>query len=93
MDIDGAPSRNIQHGLGQDLAEGDHHRHLGVEFGQPLGPAGITQARRLEHGDARGTRALLDGGKAHVPPAARGSVGLGHRSPHRVVLQQRLECR
>jgi len=61
VDVDGAARGRVQHGLRQDLAEGDHDREVGAERGQPLGPAGIAQPRRLQHRQAGGERGFLHG--------------------------------
>jgi hypothetical protein len=45
MDVDGAAPRDVEYGLGQDLAERDHDGDIGSDLGQPLRPAGITQPR------------------------------------------------
>ena len=91
MDVDGPAARDVEHGLGQDLTEGHDHRDVGVELGEPLGPAGLAQARRLDHRHSRPLRALLDGGRRHPLAATGGLVGLGDGGNNGVTLEQGLE--
>src|SRR4029077_17959211 len=78
VDVDGAATRDVEHGLGQDLAESDYGGYIRSDRAQPLRPARIPQSRRLEHRNARGHRALLDGRRLEVLAATGGLVGLGN---------------
>ena len=93
MDVDGAARGDVEHGLGQDLAEGHHHRDLGAELREPLGPARVSQARRLQDRDPGRPRALLHrrGGDTLAPPG--GPVRLGDDRDHVMGAEQRLEGR
>ena len=91
MDVDGAALWNVEHGLGQDLPEGDDHADVGRELAELLGPLGIAQARGLKDAHAGGSGALLDRRRRHPLSAPGRAVGLGHHPDQLVTGQHGLE--
>ena len=51
MDVDRSAGGHPEHGLRQDLPERHNDSDLGRVLGEPVGPAGIAEPVRLEHGD------------------------------------------
>ena len=83
MHIDRANARDIQHLLGQDVAERRRDAQIGLERAQRLHAvhAGLY---RLHHGDAVRQRALLDGAEGNLLAAPGGLVRLAEHA-HYVV--------
>jgi hypothetical protein len=93
VNVDRAARRRVEHGLRQDLSEGDDDGDVGAERAQPLGPLGVAQARRLEHRQPGRQRGRLDRRRRQPLAAVRGPIRLGDGGNDRMVPVNRLERR
>ncbi len=91
MDVDRSARGHVEHGPGQDLAEGDDDGDVRAEFAEPFGPPGVPQPWRLEHGQPGLERALLHRWRRQPLAAMRGPIGLGDDADHTMVAQERVE--
>ena len=93
MDVDRAAGRRVEHGPREDLPERRHDAHVRAEGAQTLGPAGIAEAGRLQHREAGGLGAQLDGRRCQALTTVGGPVGLGDDSHDLMVPEHRLQRR
>src|SRR5262249_27157004 len=82
---------HVEHCARQDLAEGDDDGDIGLELAETLGPAGLAQARGLEHGQPGLDRPLLHRRRRQPLTPMRRAIRLGDDPDDAMVTQQRVE--
>ena len=94
MHVQAAVLRNIQYGLGQNLAVGNDDDDIGLkcrQFGYDLF---VPQRIRLQHGNPQFQSLFLYGRKGHLFPSAPLLIGLAvHCSDIEALIVQRLQGR
>jgi len=91
VDVDGAATGTVEHGLGRNLAEGDPTTATSAQPRQPLRPPASRVAAAGQAPECPGHRALLDGRRLEVPAATGGLVGVGSPRRRSVALDGGLE--
>jgi hypothetical protein len=94
MKVDAAEWRQTQNLWAEDLPEGDDHDQVGTQLSELLGRRGPAKRGRLENGQPKSQRGLLDRRRGRDPPPARRPIRLSDDRDDRFArANQRLQAR